>query len=1283
MSSFQDLGGAKYELRATDAFSTVFKRLRAEFVSTQKAFAEMEGTLASIAAAARQVNQAANAEKAVAAAQKQTAAVKELHESIKKRAIDEKKAADDAAAADKKRIDDFAKQVRAQQQADAARARIFRANDAADAQRARAQQTNTRQTQQSQAQEARALQQRFQAARQEFIQEQRAGDERIRNFNTLRKAQEAAGRAQSGIFGDSIEKGNKLLFTFRRLVGVLAVFTLARELASGISAAVTNAISLNAQLEQTQTAITGTIAQLGNFRDAQGNIVQGQQAIDLASEESRRQLDLLRLDAVRIGTTFGQLAENFQIALGQGIPAGLKLDEIRRFTVLVSQAAQKVGVAQNQLAEEIRALVIPGAATARSSRIFTTFGFSRDQIENARAQNRLAELFEKRLGVLSTVGDQAGKTFTRAKAQLQAFVEILLTQASTPFFDSVKKVLLDVSALLLKVNTNAAGVIVGFTPNPKIVGALQDIFNFLSAGVERAGAFIRTLNFDTVQKDVRGVIAVLQIVEDVIFAIARALGTIAGSAGTLVDIFGPVLKVLSPVLGVLIQIRATFLLMILTAKGFGGIFNGFLASALLAKAGISQLRQQFFGLKIQADSAAAAAARAASASAGAGLGASTGILAGARVLGTRILSVLGPIALGVSVALTAIDVVKSFLDSNPVDKQAEEQKKALEEVEATSTRVAQEQKLAAEEAAAKIADTFKKGLEAQILTRASGGAANIATATKEVLDAEEARLKAIIDKGHAALLDDLNTGFTKPLTPGGFFVPNPPKNNADNVAALAAAAEAEKRLKQIQELRKDKAFEPKPLEVDQATRFETANAKRKADIAVDEAETQQRIAAIKKQQLPTDLESLRIAEEELALQERSANTQRIIRKLELDLLTQQTEADRNGAQGDVQKEVANTKLKTLKEEQLAASKKETTEIANQKQKIEELQQTISGSIGLGIERGLRDLGFQMSQAFVAGKQLITTAVQQTASFISDTIADAFDPSTNTTFRERFANFLQGLSRSIFQTLTNLGIGALLAEIFPTEQKKGPDVAADTSAAKLTAAGATLSESMTTGASTASGTLTLAGESVKTAMLAGAAAVEAAAIKLAAASTGSTVGSAASGAAAGAWTGGVIGLAGGGRVPRRGRASPQHYGFGRPKGLHPSDRIPIWAALGEFMEPVRTVTAYGADLFEAFRRGEVDVRAARALIDGNSFAPKVVRARSTRMTGMATGGGVGFAPTGSRAGSNSQQLVVLPVLVSDKQNVDRFINSDGGKQAMLQQAQTQSTVNNIISASRRG
>lgn len=142
--------------------------------------------------------------------------------------------------------------------------------------------------------------------------------------------------------------------------------------------------------------------------------------------------------------------------------------------------------------------------------------------------------------------------------------------------------------------------------------------------------------------------------------------------------------------------------------------------------------------------------------------------------------------------------------------------------------------------------------------------------------------------------------------------------------------------------------------------------------------------------------------------------------------------------------------------------------------------------------------------------------------------------------------------------------------------------------------------------------------------------------------------------------GAFGFADGGKVGAGGRPSLLHMlargfangGLGRPAGLDPSDTVPAWLGVGEFVEPVRAVRKYGESFMESVRSLQFPESVARAF----SAGVRPPAASSLPRLGYASGGPVGG---GSMGGSGVQ---VVPAVLANERTMETLYA--GGRRASL-------------------
>lgn len=398
---------------------------------------------------------------------------------------------------------------------------------------------------------------------------------------------------------DAEGSANRLSFTFRRLIGIFAAFALVRNIVEGFKALVSEAVGFNRRIESAQLGIASLFLAVGQVRDITGETVDAAQGLALAQEEARRQTQLLRADALRTKATFDELVDTFQVAIGPGLAAGLDIGQVRRFTVQISQAASALGVAQNQLSEEIRS-ILSGTIQQRTTRIAAALGITNEDIRNARELGVLVEFLQTSFSAFDTAGQKSLTTFDGILARIRDSFSLVLGTAGLEFFDDLKEELTGVFEALTVVNpitniTEAA---------PQAVSLLREFFSVLSAIVSKASELAHNIDPNRAIMFARSLSAGLQAGVDIlasfISGFAQSIGfavrlasvvlrifnnasdfaslDIAGTLGVVAGIMGTVLGLALALKAAMVAIGATTILL----RGTWVAVNA-LAAATLAK----------------------------------------------------------------------------------------------------------------------------------------------------------------------------------------------------------------------------------------------------------------------------------------------------------------------------------------------------------------------------------------------------------------------------------------------------------------------------------------------------------------------------------------------------------------------------------------------------------------------------------------------------------------------------------------------------------------------------
>lgn len=987
------------------------------------------------------------------------------------------------------------------------------------------------------------------AARRRQLEQEAAAQARLAREELRR---ERGVRRTTRALRDQEGTANRLLFTFRRLVGVLAAFTLAREAVNGFRNLLALSIRFNSSVEQSQLGIAGIITAVGEVRDEQGRLLQGAEAFAAAQGEARRQQQLLRTDALRTTATFEELIDVFQIATGPGLAEGLGLDQIRQLSVGISQAASAIGLEQRQLSEEIRAL-LTGNIRATTTRIAQVLNLSNEDIRAAQEQGQLFELLNERLSGFALAAEGAARTVPGLLARINDAIGLTAGRAGIELFEELRVSLQGIFDLLTQVET-VDGVTL-LQPNPQVVTFFDAIFDAIAGIVENARELASSTGFGPFLSTARALGSALQIVGSLITAIA--IGAVRGF-GTIAALVDPILTVVTAltsgssdaaegfqeVVALIAQI-ATILLTVRVATiawgaavtavkaGFAFITTLTRINALLRTAGgltatwatvmrlvrlnaigtvaaiialplalaaivnlVFRWASEAEGVKINfeqvlriiglgmrvAFETAAAAGRAAFAGveavakgfAATVLDITLGILERAQIVAAAIPG-LGDIAEDITTAQLALERTRDNLVREGIDALDE----FNEELERTTSAF----------------DTFFEGLNevnqgtdrtlGELLGDVAGDAARqigdffgqvdagFADATEEANAFAEAlsvtgRVEAVTTEDRDAVRRaqqraettrqelEAQRALLEVQRQGGVQSQISLVNAQNKLAAIELEAQQQLQNLEIEREKVELAsgeFEARRDLLDSALELAETDEERTAILEenknlVDQlALAEASIAAIEEQianarsQQAVDLEAARIAVErarEVAEGQIGVQQQRVAQAIaERDAVLQTLAAEQALLQArladpDISEDeriATETAILDLKRQQNAENFLATEEIFRQKLALEETLARAEGSFTGGLAVGLQQFALDFGNAFDNGLALARQSLQSFASFAADSIVAAFDPTDDTSIKERFARFLQGLARQILTQITTLLIATAIAKAF--------------------------------------------------------------------------------------------------------------------------------------------------------------------------------------------------------------------------------------------------------------
>lgn len=437
--------------------------------------------------------------------------------------------------------------------------------------------------------------------------------ERLRALDpVLRQVDEASKNAARGTksleaeMRKSDESANRIGFTFRRLFGILAAFTLARRGIQGFFGLIKEGIDFNSTIETSQRSISGLLVAVADVRDEFGNLVTSGVAFQKVAQVSSSQLAILRTEALKSKVEFKELVDAFQQAIGPGFAAGLDVDQIRKFTVSISQTAAQLGLARGQLNEEIRAL-LSGNISKKNTRIATALGITPQDIQLAKQTGTLADFLQGKLRAFAVATEQSATDFDILFSNLKENLKQVIGTGAIGFFQELKGLVIDIKNSLSGVTPS--GLI---APDPQAVKIVEGIAAGLRRAVVSAREFARSFTFDQLQSSAKllgdllgtageglvlGLKGAVDGLKDAASIVSFIVNTVK-SIGKGINLFLPTGLELADILQLLIEIRVATIAWSIASGTVLNIFTGLGNGLVLVGTLIRKLQLAFLGISL-------------------------------------------------------------------------------------------------------------------------------------------------------------------------------------------------------------------------------------------------------------------------------------------------------------------------------------------------------------------------------------------------------------------------------------------------------------------------------------------------------------------------------------------------------------------------------------------------------------------------------------------------------------------------------------------------------------
>ena len=283
--------------------------------------------------------------------------------------------------------------------------------------------------------------------------------------HSARAAQRAALalERQSRAMQTTANIGSQLRNTILRLVAAYSGFR-------AIEGFICAGLRFNQIIESSRLGIGALITAEADLFDQQGRQLTGTEALAAAQGLAADQLDKLRVAGIQTAATTEDLVTAFEEAVGAGLAVGLNLDQIRKFTVSIAQAASAIHLPMNQLQQETRSIL--QGTIDRNSRIAKALQLTNAEVTLAKEQGRLADLLNEKFKAFNLAGAESVKTFGALKSNIQDAFSVFAGRATEPLFRQIRDA--GVSALSSIFDFRSADIAQSFQG---LIQGLQTIFN--------------------------------------------------------------------------------------------------------------------------------------------------------------------------------------------------------------------------------------------------------------------------------------------------------------------------------------------------------------------------------------------------------------------------------------------------------------------------------------------------------------------------------------------------------------------------------------------------------------------------------------------------------------------------------------------------------------------------------------------------------------------------------------------------------------------------------------
>ena len=240
-------------------------------------------------------------------------------------------------------------------------------------------------------------------------------------------------------------------------------------------------------MEQAQVGIAGVLTAMAELRDLSGQALSGAEKFGAAMNISADLLADFEQRAFRSNVTVSELAQTFQAILGVGLRAGMSLKEMADLAEAGAIAVRSLGLAGNQVVQELRDLV-QGGIQMTSSSLAAALNITDAVVKKWREQGTLAENLLKLMRGFGRAGVESMNLMDTAAHKLLEAWRKLGSEAFPWLYRSVVTMLKRLRSEILVETPDGF-----FQVRPEILERFRAFDHILSQIVPSLVTFVKTL----------------------------------------------------------------------------------------------------------------------------------------------------------------------------------------------------------------------------------------------------------------------------------------------------------------------------------------------------------------------------------------------------------------------------------------------------------------------------------------------------------------------------------------------------------------------------------------------------------------------------------------------------------------------------------------------------------------------------------------------------------------------------------------------------------------------